>query len=123
MIRLRSIKSSLAILRGLPLRHSRDELFQALYRFSVLQVTESWAGPGNEAILYPLSITIGKHNYYEHEYFVTATLFVCVCMFMRVCVCACTCMRVCISVCAYVCLGVCVHACVCVCVRVHERER
>ena len=48
-IRLCSIKSSLPF--SLPLRHSRDELFQALYRFSVLQATESWAGPGNEAII------------------------------------------------------------------------
>ena len=46
-IRLRSIKSSLPF--SLPLRHSRDKLFQALSRFSVLEVTESWAGPGNEA--------------------------------------------------------------------------
>ena len=43
MIHLRSIKSSL------PLHHSHDKLSQALSRFSVLQVTESWAGPGNEA--------------------------------------------------------------------------
>ena len=43
MIHLRSIKSSL------PLRHSRDKLFQALFRFSVLEATESWVGPGNEA--------------------------------------------------------------------------
>ena len=43
---LRSIKSSLY-----PLRHSSDKIFQALYRFSVLQVTESWVGPGNEARL------------------------------------------------------------------------
>ena len=28
-----------------------DKLFQALSRFSVLQATESWAGPGNEARL------------------------------------------------------------------------
>ena len=46
-IRLRSIKSSLPF--SLPLRHSRDKLSQALSRFSVLQATESWAGPGNEA--------------------------------------------------------------------------
>ena len=46
-IRLRSIKSSLPF--SLPLRHSRDKLFQALSRFSVLKATESWAGPGNEA--------------------------------------------------------------------------
>ena len=50
-IRLRSIKSSLPF--SLPLRHSRNKLFQALYRFSVLQATESWAGPGNEASAYP----------------------------------------------------------------------
>ena len=31
------------------LRHSHDNIYQALYRFSVLQATESWAGPGNEA--------------------------------------------------------------------------
>ena len=46
-IQLRSIKSSLPL--SLSLRHSRDKLFQALYSFSVLQATESWAGPGNEA--------------------------------------------------------------------------
>ena len=50
MIRLRSIKSSLPF--SLPLRHSRDKLFQALSRFSVLEATESWAGPGNEAKIY-----------------------------------------------------------------------
>ena len=27
---------------------TRDKIFQALYSFSVLQATESWAGPGNE---------------------------------------------------------------------------
>jgi len=48
-IRLRSIKSSLPSLY--PLRHSRDKIFQALYCFFVLQATESWAGPGNEARL------------------------------------------------------------------------
>ena len=47
MIRLRSIKSSLPSLYSV--RHSRDKIFQALYRFSVLQATESWAGSGNEA--------------------------------------------------------------------------
>ena len=46
-IRLRSIKFSLPF--SLPLCHSRDKLFQALSRLSVLQATESWAGPGNEA--------------------------------------------------------------------------
>ena len=46
MIR-RSIKSSLPSLY--PLRHSCDKIFQALHRFSVLQATKSWAGPGNEA--------------------------------------------------------------------------
>ena len=46
-IRLRSIKSSLPF--SLPLCHSRDKLFQALSRFSVLEAMESWAGPGNEA--------------------------------------------------------------------------
>ena len=46
--RLRSIKSSIYCLH--PLRHSCDKLFQALYCFSVLQATESWAGSGNEAI-------------------------------------------------------------------------
>ena len=54
-IRLRSIKSSLPF--SLPLRHSRDKLFQALSRFSVLEATESWAGPGNEA-----RCTLQKHN-------------------------------------------------------------
>ena len=48
-IRLRSIKSSLPSLYSL--RHSSDKIFQALYRFSVLQATKfkSWAGSGNEA--------------------------------------------------------------------------
>ena len=44
---LRSIKSSLPF--SLSLRHSCDKLSQALSRFSVLQVTDSWVGPGNEA--------------------------------------------------------------------------
>ena len=43
----RQIRVSLPF--SLPLRHSRDKLFQALSRFSVLKATESWAGPGNEA--------------------------------------------------------------------------
>ena len=47
MICLRSIKSSLPSLY--PLRHSRDKIYQALYHFSILQATESWVGPGNEA--------------------------------------------------------------------------
>ena len=42
-----TIKSSLPF--SLPLCHSRGKLSQALSRFSVLQATESWAGPGNEA--------------------------------------------------------------------------
>ena len=29
-----------------PLRHSHDKIYQALSRFSVLQATEGWAGPG-----------------------------------------------------------------------------
>ena len=57
-IRLRSIKSSLPF--SLPLRHSRDKLFQALSRFSVLEATESWAGPGNEAMLGKSRIQIVK---------------------------------------------------------------
>ena len=32
-----------------PLHHSHNKIFQALYRFFILQVMESWAGPGNEA--------------------------------------------------------------------------
>ena len=47
MILLRSIKSSLPSFY--PLRRSHDKIFQALYHFSVLQATKSWAGPGNEA--------------------------------------------------------------------------
>ena len=47
-----SIKSPLPSLY--PLRHSCDKLSQALYCFFVLQVTESWAGPGNEATHSPL---------------------------------------------------------------------
>ena len=44
MIRLRSSLPSLY-----RLCHSCDELSQALYRFSVLQAMESWAGHGNGA--------------------------------------------------------------------------
>ena len=33
--------------------HSREKRYQALSRFSVLQATESWAGPGNEATTTP----------------------------------------------------------------------
>ena len=43
----RSFKSSLPSLY--PLHYSFEKLFQALYRFSILQATESWAGPGNKA--------------------------------------------------------------------------
>ena len=32
-----------------PLSYSHDKLFQALPRFSVLQATENWAGPGRKA--------------------------------------------------------------------------
>ena len=46
-IHLCSIKSCLPF--SLLLRHSRDKLSQALSCFSILQATESWAGPGNEA--------------------------------------------------------------------------
>ena len=46
-IRLHSIKSSLPSLYAL--RHSHDKLLKVLYRFSILQVMESWAGPENEA--------------------------------------------------------------------------
>ena len=47
-IRLHSIKSSPPSLS--PLCHSRDKLFLALFCLSVLQVTGSWAVPGNEAM-------------------------------------------------------------------------
>ena len=64
-IHLRSItcKSSLPSLY--PLHHSHDKSFQALYCFSVLQVTESWAGLGNEAnlpylITFSMQIQSGK---------------------------------------------------------------
>ena len=50
---LHSIKSSLPF--SLPLCHSRDKLFQALSHFSILEVTESWVGPGNEANRVPQS--------------------------------------------------------------------
>ena len=43
----RSTKSSLPF--SLPLRHSRDKLSQVLSCFSLLQATESWAEPRNEA--------------------------------------------------------------------------
>ena len=32
-----------------PWHHSREKMYQALSRFSALQVTESWEGPGNKA--------------------------------------------------------------------------
>ena len=51
MICLCSIKSYLPSLY--PLCHSRDKVFQALCRISVLQAMESWAGLGNEASLHP----------------------------------------------------------------------
>ena len=44
---LHSIKSSLPSLY--PLRHLRNKLFQTLSRSSILQATESLAGPGSEA--------------------------------------------------------------------------
>ena len=37
-----------------------DELFQALSRFSVLEATESWAGPGNEATRLARSLPVGS---------------------------------------------------------------
>ena len=40
-------KSSLPSLY--PLRYSCEKLLQSLYHFFILQVTESWAGPGNKA--------------------------------------------------------------------------
>ena len=46
-IRLRSIKSSLPSLY--PLRHSCEKIFRAFSHFSVLEATESLAGPGIEA--------------------------------------------------------------------------
>ena len=66
-IHLCSIKSSLPSLY--PLRHSRDQSFQALYCFFVLQVTESWAEPGNEAN-FPYLITFSMQ--YRVENFVTS---------------------------------------------------
>ena len=62
-IHLCSIKSSLPSLY--PLRHSCDKSFQAFYCCSVLQATESWAGPGNEAnlpylITFSMQIQSGK---------------------------------------------------------------
>ena len=50
MICLHSIKSSLPSLY--PLCHSCDKLSQAVYSFSLLQVTESWVEPGNKASHY-----------------------------------------------------------------------
>ena len=35
---------------------SREKRYQALHGFSVLQATESWAGPGNEARLSPQKV-------------------------------------------------------------------
>ena len=37
---------------------TRNKLFQAIYCFSVLQVTESWAGPWNKVLQTPLSESI-----------------------------------------------------------------
>ena len=73
-ILLRSIKSSLPSLY--PLHHSRDKISQALYRFSVLQVTESWAGPGNEA-----SLSQCRHSPLQYLWCTTVTLWARVQMF------------------------------------------
>ena len=35
---------------------SREKRYQGSPRFSVLQATESWAGPGSEATLTPLEV-------------------------------------------------------------------
>ena len=60
-IHLCSIKSSLPSLY--PLHHSRDKSFQAFYCFSVLQATESCAGPGNEAnLLYLITFSMQIQN-------------------------------------------------------------
>ena len=68
-----SIKSSLPSLY--PLRHSHDKLSQALYHFSVLQVTESWAGPVNESIVEPLSGKIFLMGKFPMQIIITAKVF------------------------------------------------
>ena len=60
-----------------PLRHSHDKLFQALYHFSVLQVTESWTGPGNETIVEPLSGKIIFMGKFEMQNIINAKVFRC----------------------------------------------
>ena len=37
-------------------RHSREKRSQALFHFTVLQATESWAGPGKEATITPQNL-------------------------------------------------------------------
>ena len=46
---LNQVLSTFSLPSLYPLCHSSDKLFQALSHFSILQVTESWAAPGNEA--------------------------------------------------------------------------
>ena len=55
-----------------PLCHSRDKLFQALSRFSVLQVTKNWARPRNEARFCPYSCKIPT-TCFAHAYIHTPT--------------------------------------------------
>ena len=41
-------------------RHSCEKRYQALSRFSILQATESWAGPWNEATSKDFLLALGK---------------------------------------------------------------
>ena len=72
-IHLCSIKSFLPSLYLL--RHSHDKLFQALYHFSVLQVTETWAGPWNETIVEPLSGKLFLMGKFQMQIIITAKVF------------------------------------------------
>ena len=67
--------SPLALPSLYPLRHSHDKLFQALYHFSVLQVTESLAGPVNESIVEPLSGKTFLMGKFPMQIIITAKVF------------------------------------------------
>ena len=50
-----------------PWRHSREKMYQALSCFSILQVTESWAGPGNEAMI-SMQRQVSTHEAIRHHW-------------------------------------------------------
>ena len=70
VVRLRSIKSSLPSLY--PLRHSWINYSRPSLTFSILQATESWVGPENEASYTPMKLlnsqmTVTQHIHSEQQ--------------------------------------------------------